>query len=238
MVVKLFIRTYSVWVSRWYTFWFFYYKMWCTSRVCVRSFIVYNLYKWYCKYIVSTVLCFIGGWHQLICSHKNLDTLINILNKELDKISNWLKVNKLSLNIKKTHFILFHNKQKLINTKINIKIDNSEIEHVFSTKFLGVIINENLTSSDHIYVLLNKTSKNLGVICKLSKSLPLDIVHTLYNTLIDPYFQYCNIAWATLKTSSVDKLFHMQKKAIRIITVLLVINGIHILTIYLKTVIF
>ena len=54
---------------------------------------------------------------NLFASHKNLDTLINILNKELDKVSNWLKVNKLSLNIKKTHFILFHNKQKLINTK-------------------------------------------------------------------------------------------------------------------------
>ena len=64
---------------------------------------------------------------NLFASHKNLDTLINILNKELDKVSNWLKVNKLSLNIKKTHFILFHNKQKLINTKINIKMDNSEI---------------------------------------------------------------------------------------------------------------
>ena len=76
-------------------------------------------------------------------SHKNLDTFINILNKKLDKVSNWLKINKLSLNIKKTHFILFHNKQKLMNTKINIKIDNSEIEQVFSTKFLGVLINEN-----------------------------------------------------------------------------------------------
>ena len=57
---------------------------------------------------------------NLFASHKNLGTLINILNKELDKVSNWLKVNKLSLNIKKTDFILFHNKQKLINTKINI----------------------------------------------------------------------------------------------------------------------
>ena len=91
-------------------------------------------------------------------------------------------------------------------------MDNSEIEQVFSTKFLGVIINENLTWSDHIYVLLNKTSKNLDVIRKLFKSLPLDILHSLYNTLIDPYLQYCNIACATCRTSSGDKLFRMQKK--------------------------
>ena len=116
-----------------------------------------------------------------------------------------------------------------------MKMDNSEIEQVFSAKYLGVIINENLTWSDHIYVLLNKTSKNLGVIRKLSKSLPLDIPHSLYNTLIDPYLQYCNIVWATVNTSSVDKLFRMQKK---LFEQLLVINGIHILTIYFKTVIF
>ena len=59
---------------------------------------------------------------------------------------------------------------------------------------------------------------NLGVICKLSKSLPLDLLHTLYNTLIDPYLQYCDIAWATCSTSSVDKLFRMQNKDTRIIT--------------------
>ena len=91
-------------------------------------------------------------------------------------------------------------------------MNNSEIEQVFSTKFLRVIINENLTWSDHVYVLLNKTSKNLGVIHKLSTSLPLDILHSFYNTLIDPYLQYCNIAWATCSTLSVDKLFLLQKK--------------------------
>ena len=72
-------------------------------------------------------------------------------------------------------------------------MDNSEIEQVFLTKFLGLIIDENLTWSDHVQFLLNKTSKNLGVIRKLSKSLPLDTLHTLNNTLIDPYLQHCNM---------------------------------------------
>ena len=99
-----------------------------------------------------------------------------------------------------------------------LKMDNSEIEQVFSTKFLAVIINENLIWGDHVHIPLNKISKNLGVIRKRSKSLPLDTLHTLYNTLVDPYLQYCTIAWATVNSSSVDKLFCMQKMAIRIIT--------------------
>ena len=55
-------------------------------------------------------------------------------------------MNKLSLNIKKkTNYIIFKIKQKLINYKHNIKLDNIEIEQVYFTKFPGIIINENLT---------------------------------------------------------------------------------------------
>ena len=66
----------------------------------------------------------------------------------------------------------------------------------------------------------------------------IDILHTLYNILIDPYLQYCNISWATVNTSSDHKLFRMLKITNRIITGNKWINGIHILTIYLKTVVF
>ena len=45
-------------------------------------------------------------------SHKNADQLLSIVNTELIKVVNWLKVNKLSLNVKKTQFILFHTRQK------------------------------------------------------------------------------------------------------------------------------
>ena len=49
--------------------------------------------------------------------------------------------------------IIFKSKQKLINYKLNIKLDNIEIEQVSFTKFLGVIINENLTWENHIKVV-------------------------------------------------------------------------------------
>ena len=80
------------------------------------------------------------------------------------------------------------------------------------------LINENLTWSNHITTLITKVSKNIGVIRKVSKILPSDVLYSLYNTLIKPYFEYCNIVWATNKTILFDKLFILQKKAIRIIT--------------------
>ena len=44
---------------------------------------------------------------NLFYSHKNVDNLINTVNRELIHVSNWIKANKLSINIDKTSFMLF-----------------------------------------------------------------------------------------------------------------------------------
>ena len=93
---------------------------------------------------------------QIYFSDKCLTTLESRVNTEIQKISRWLQINKLSLNIKKTNYIIFKSKHKLINFKLNITIDNIEIEQVSFTKFLGVIINENLTWENHLKVVKNK----------------------------------------------------------------------------------
>ena len=56
----------------------------------------------------------------------NLDTKFSI---ELDKVSNWLKVNKLSLNLAKTKAMMFHTPQRKVN-KLKLIIDNHEIVEI------------------------------------------------------------------------------------------------------------
>ena len=63
---------------------------------------------------------------------------------ELKRIYKWLNLNKLSLNTKKTHWILFCLKKK-INPVSNLYINNEVIERVDSTKFLGVILDSNMS---------------------------------------------------------------------------------------------
>ena len=64
------------------------------------------------------------------------------INAELTKISTWLKVNKLSLNIKKTHNMVFTRKQ--FRHQLDIRIDGHPIDEVHKTKFLGVFIDNKL----------------------------------------------------------------------------------------------
>ena len=87
------------------------------------------------------------------------------INQELSKISDWLIVNKLSLNISKSKFVQFHHKQKIMNEDNypKLKINDSEIERVQEFNFLGLTINENLDWSSHCNKIAYKTSRTLGI---------------------------------------------------------------------------
>ena len=74
---------------------------------------------------------------------------------------NWLHANKLSLNIDNTLFILLKNKGKITTTNCKVYMNHQEISEVNSTKFLGVIINNQLNWKNHLDHLCTKVSKIL-----------------------------------------------------------------------------
>ena len=79
---------------------------------------------------------------NMFVTGKNIENLILLLNTEFKKIVIWLNANKLSLNVKKTYFIIFSfSKKRIVNTT-DIVIDNQPVSRVSHTNFLGVIIDE------------------------------------------------------------------------------------------------
>ena len=114
--------------------------------------------------------------------------------------------------------MLFHWKQKEIKVNLKITIDNVESDNVSKTKFLDVIINENLTWEDRIALVKTKVSKNIGVIRKIRNNLPRNTLLLLYYTLIHPYLNYCNITWACHDNVHTQSLYRLQKETIRLVT--------------------
>ena len=152
-----------------------------------------------------------------LASGKDLPSLISSVNEELQKVVTWLASNKLSLNIKKTHFMLFCSKGKKIAGPVSIKISNQEIARVDHTKFLGVIIDEKLNWSNHINSVKRKVAKGIGIICKAKRWLTQNTLSTLYYSFIYPYMQYGVLAWGYTYKSYLDPLIKMQKRAVRLI---------------------
>ena len=92
---------------------------------------------------------------SMLIHGKDVSLLVEEMNRELCKVTTWLKVNKLSLNITKTHSILFSNSPNCTGRKNLIEIDGVIIETVNCTKFLGVIVDNKLTWTLHINALCN-----------------------------------------------------------------------------------
>ena len=135
------------------------------------------------------------------------------INNELEKITLWLKMNKLSLNVQKTKFMIFHRKQKQIS-ELNIAINDTDIERVESFNFLGLHIHESLSWRTHTDTVRNKVSKVVGILYRLKNIFPMYILQTLYNSLIVSYINYGLLLWG-VESHRVESL---QKKAIRLIT--------------------
>ena len=153
---------------------------------------------------------------NIFYSHKCINTLINTLNTELAKVALWFKCNKLSLNVSKTCFMHFSNSQSHTAHNINLSIDNVPIVEKKSTKFLGVILDSNLTWNEHLQKIHTAVSKATGILWRLKPMLTKNTLLILYNSFVLPHLNYCNIVWGNCSQSKIDSLFILQKKAIRI----------------------
>ena len=62
-------------------------------------------------------------------------------------------------------------------------------------KCLGVEIDEKLSWEEHIETICNKASAGIGAIRRVKSYVPVDTLQTIYNALIQPYFDYCSSLW-------------------------------------------
>ena len=122
----------------------------------------------------------------------------DIINHELNKVNHWLCVNKLSLNPQKTKYIVFRNKNKIIENSIEVKLQNCLIEQVQNFNFLGITINQHLTWNDHIGVISNKILRSITILNRLKHYLPVYTLKVLYNSLILSQLTYGILAWGGL----------------------------------------
>ena len=148
---------------------------------------------------------------------KNPYKLIETMNLEIGKVTEWLRINKLSLNLKKTHFMLFKKSQTRCALDTDLVIDGIKIGRVDKTKFLGVVIDPGLTFKSHILYIKGKIARGVGILNKCRKYLNESTLLTLYYSFVYPYFNYCNSIWGNTCQAYLDPLVKLQKRAIRII---------------------
>ena len=86
----------------------------------------------------------------VIIKDKDISILLQTLNVELEKLSIWLKANKLSLNAKKTYYLVFHRARIKINIKADVIMNGTLLNRANQVKYLGIIIDHKLNWVQHI----------------------------------------------------------------------------------------
>ena len=135
------------------------------------------------------------------------------INSELSKISDWLRANKLSLNVSKTKLIVFHKPQKRFESP-QLQINGTDIERVKDFNYLGILMNEHLSWKNHVTLIANKISRSIGILNKLKRFLPQVTLCLLYSSLVLSHLNYGILAWGY----QTERLFKLQKKAVRLIS--------------------
>lgn len=143
-------------------------------------------------------------------SHKSHSEIINC---ELNNINDWLLVNKLSLNVAKTKYMVFYKPGRKVKN-ISLSINSICLQSTESFTFLGLTIDYQLTWKHHMNNICSKVSRTAGVLNRLKRLLPENVLQIIYNSLILPFLNYCLLSWGYINT---DRLLLLQKKAARYI---------------------
>ena len=144
----------------------------------------------------------------LDAQHSNLNF---VMNRELKNVHEWLKLNKLCLNIEKTKYMIFSRKPTPV--ELDISIDDKKLNQVGSFNFLGLTISDKLDWTPHLNNICKKLSRNIGILRRLRPELPFDILKILYFSLVHSHLSYMIMIWG----HEYSDLLLKQKQAIRII---------------------
>ena len=155
---------------------------------------------------------------NLFFQHKDINMLESLINSELEKVFNWLCANKLSLNIDKSNFVIFRPIQRKLPKQVMLSINNQMLIQETSIRYLGVYIDYNISWKTHITNISKKIKRSIGILSKLRYFLSTKTLLNLYYALVEPFLNYCIIAWGNTYQTTLQPLFILQKKALRIIT--------------------
>ena len=140
---------------------------------------------------------------------------------DLDTLKEWLVVNKLSLNVAKTEFMIIGSKpmmKSISNSLPNIKIDDKSISQVNECKTLGVIIDQHLSWKNNTNYICKKITSGISALRRLKDFVDKDSLLSVYNSTVRPYFDYCCEVWDGFGETQSKRLQKLQNRSARIIT--------------------
>ena len=116
--------------------------------------------------------------------------------------------------------MLISSRQRLntLTDSPTITISDNQVSQVTTAKSLGVTIDNKLDWSSHIDKLTRKVASGIGTIKRIRHLVPQATLHPIYQALIQPHFDYCNIVWRKCEITLQNKIQKLQNKEAHVLT--------------------
>lgn len=152
----------------------------------------------------------------LVYTADNEEILQNLVNDDLQRYTNWLYYNKLKINVKKTKFMLFKQKNRFTNN-ISVKINDLPLEEVSHTKYLGLKIDNKLNWREHIQSLTNKIIQMIPIVYKCRTFLSKTTKYNVYNAFFLSHFRYLLPIWGSCCKTNFELVQTLQNRVLKVL---------------------
>ena len=153
--------------------------------------------------------------HKILLHKLTSDSLYH----DLNRISHWLAKNKLQHHLTKTKVMIIGSNYNLDNRvqDIPVRLNGKLISRTNCFECLGVMLDERLRCDLHVEKTGKKVSGGIAVMKRIKPFVPDDTLQTIYQAMIQPYFDYCSPLWGNCSAYLKGKLQRFPNRAARII---------------------
>lgn len=153
----------------------------------------------------------------LFYPHSNTQSIIKDIESDLENLLEYFNGNRLSLNLLKTKYMIFHSPRKKIQQHSDPCFRNIQIEKVSTFKYLGLHLDSCLLWDAHIKKVSSKISSLCGLMKRVRPFVPDDALLRFYYACIHSIIQYLIIVWGHAAKSKLKKIQTLQNRCVKVI---------------------
>ena len=138
---------------------------------------------------------------------------------ELKNISEWMRMNKLSIHPEKTVFMVINHprRQNTLPELPPFYLNNTRIKQAHKTKYLGLTVDDSLNWNEQYKSVKGKVEGGLAALRKLKNIFPQSKLLDVYRALVESHFRYANVVWGALPSTKLSTLQKYQNRAFNLI---------------------
>ena len=145
-------------------------------------------------------------------------------NQVLTAVHDYMIKNQLHINMTKSVYMHFRPgrysscaRAREFGNEKHLKIADHTLMKVEKVKFLGVIIDEELSWEYQVDHLREKLNSSINIIKRIMKFIPKSEYHKLYDSLFKSHLSYCISSWGGISSNKLSPIFLLQKRCVRLL---------------------